>query len=142
MKLLVAVDGSPNALRAVEAAIALLGRVSEADNRLDLVSVHDPQALHYAVGVIGEQRIEKFLADASAQDLEAARERVAAAGLASESLVERGPVAPTIGAIATRGAYDMLVLGTKGRSNVRDFLMGSVAQRIGATTAVPVLLVR
>ena len=60
----------------------------------------------------------------------------------SAVLVEQGPVAQTIGAAATRGGYDMLVLGTKGRGSFRDFLLGSVAQRVGASTEIPVLLVR
>ncbi|MEZ5658912.1 MAG: universal stress protein [Burkholderiaceae bacterium] len=142
MKILVAVDGSDNALRATKAAIALLARVGEAESRLDLLSVHDPQSLQYAAGVIGQDRIGQFLADASKRDLTDAQALVAAAGLASESLIEHGPVAQTIGAVATRGSYDMLVLGSKGRSNFRDFLRGSVAQRVGATTEVPVLLIR
>ncbi len=142
MRLLVAVDGSENALRATRAAIDLLGRVGEPDNRLDLITVHDPASLQYATGVIGEDRISKYLDDASQQDLQDARLLVADAGLPSEILIQRGPIAPTIGEAATRGAYDMVVLGTKGRSNFRDFVIGSVAQRISATTEVPILLVR
>lgn len=142
MRILVAVDGSPNALRALDRAIALLQRVPESDNQVDLISVHDPAALQYAGGVIGADRIEQYLNDASAEDLREAEARVAASGLASRSLRERGAIAPTIGAAATDGGYDLLVLGAKGRSNFRDFITGSIAQRISATTEVPVLLVR
>jgi nucleotide-binding universal stress UspA family protein len=53
-------------------------------------------------------------------------------GSESASLVE----------LATSGGYDLIVVGTHGRSGLRRILIGSVAERVVRTATVPVLTVR
>ncbi len=40
------------------------------------------------------------------------------------------------------GKYDLIVMGSKGRSIVNDFLIGSVAQRVLATTNIPLTFIK
>jgi nucleotide-binding universal stress UspA family protein len=49
--------------------------------------------------------------------------------------------ATVITATARSDGYDLIVVGTKGRSQYADILIGSVAQRVASTADVPVLLV-
>jgi nucleotide-binding universal stress UspA family protein len=51
-------------------------------------------------------------------------------------------VATEIAAAAERGKFDLLVLGSKGRSAVKDLLIGSIARRVAEISRVPVLLVK
>jgi nucleotide-binding universal stress UspA family protein len=57
-------------------------------------------------------------------------------------VIRTGHVSAEIAAAATEGGFDLLVLGGKGRSGLKDLLMGSVAQRVTELSKVPVLLVK
>ena len=52
------------------------------------------------------------------------------------------PGTPAATIAAESGAYDLLVTGTHGRTGVRHFLLGSVAERIVQLAKCPVVTVR
>ena len=54
--------------------------------------------------------------------------------------VRTGHVAQEIVQCAKAGKFDLIVLGSKGRSAIADLVLGSVAQRVLATSDTPVLL--
>ena len=56
--------------------------------------------------------------------------------------VKIGSVAELIAETAAKGKFDLIVMGSKGRTALKDLLMGSVAQRVAALSMVPVLLVK
>ena len=139
MKLLVATDGSANALRAVQHAVDLQRKLSEPGS-ITLISVHDDSALRHARRFVGKQAIEDYLHELSAHDLDEANKLLDAAGVKHETLVRTGHVASEI---ADAGKdYDMIVLGSKGRSALTDLVIGSVAKRVIEMAKTPVLLVR
>jgi nucleotide-binding universal stress UspA family protein len=53
-----------------------------------------------------------------------------------------GNAAQEIVAQGQKGKYDMIVLGSKGRSAIADMLLGSVAQRVLTQAKQPVVLVK
>ncbi len=57
-----------------------------------------------------------------------------------DTVVEMGNPAQKILAQGERG-YDLIVLGTRGLSAVREFMMGSVSSRVVQHSKVPVLVV-
>ena len=61
-------------------------------------------------------------------------------GLAVESLVVTGSTVPTIQRFAV--LTDLLVIGAQGNHPIRDFLMGSTAQRLLRRISRPILVVR
>lgn len=140
MKMLVATDGSKNALRAVEFAIRLAGDVGS--GTISLISVHDDTALKHAQRFVGKQAIEEYLHELSEQDLAESRELLGKAGIAHDALIRKGGVAQEICAAGAEGGYDMIIMGSKGRSALGDLLVGSVAKRVIELSKVPVLLVR
>ena len=57
-------------------------------------------------------------------------------------MIRRGHVAAEIADAAARGRFDMVVMGSKGRSSLADLLVGSVASRVLELSPVPTLLVK
>ena len=141
MKFLVACDGSKNSLRAVRYAIRLIGALV-GGGRVSLISVHDDVALRHASRFVGQGTIDDYLREQSDNDLAAARRALDKAGIAHDMIIRRGHVAAEIADAAARGRFDMIVLGSKGRSSLADLLIGSVASRVPELSSVPTLLVK
>lgn len=141
MKILIAIDGSPNALRALQAALDLSARLATPAS-LGLITVHDDTALKSASRVLGSQAVRDYLSETADEQLKSAVALAGSSGLAYEKIVGTGPIAPTIVAEAAARGYDLVILGTKGRSGLQDWLIGSVAQRVSANCSVPVMLVK
>ena len=141
MKMLVATDGSKNALHAVKYAIQLLGRMSEGGS-ITLISVHDDVALRHARRFVGKDAVADYLRELSEQDLADARKALDKAGVSHDMIIRTGHVATEIVEAAERGKFDLLVMGSKGRSALKDLLIGSVAKRVAEISKVPVLLVK
>ena len=63
-------------------------------------------------------------------------------GLPHESIIEWGPeVWPALQRVVEKNNIDLVVLGTHGRTGVRKFLLGSVAEEIWRRSHVPVLTI-
>ncbi|UCE32716.1 MAG: universal stress protein [Burkholderiales bacterium] len=141
MKLLVPVDGSENALRALRYAIDLLQKL-RAGGTITLLNVHDDTALRHASRYVGRQAVDDYLADLSKADTADAVELLGAAGLPVDAQHRVGPVAEEIVRFASEFGYDLIVLGAKGRSSLRDLLVGSVAHKVSNIASTAVLIVR
>ncbi len=141
MKLLVACDGSRPALQAVKYAARLVGALSEGGS-VTLISVHDPLALRHASHFVGKDAIEDYLRELSETEIAPARKALDRSGIRHDMIIRTGHVADEIAAAANRGKFDLIVLGSKGRSAIRDLLIGSVAKRVSEIASVPVLLVK
>ena len=64
------------------------------------------------------------------------------AGLGYETALLTGPAARTIVEYATTRRFDLIVMGTHGRTGVAHLLLGSVAEQVVRTASCPVLTVR
>jgi len=142
MKILVATDGSKNALRAVKYAARLAHLLRTASNKITLVSVHDDAGLRHAKAFVGNAEVADYLRELSEKELKAARKLLRAEGIGYDMEIRTGNVAQEIVACADKGKFDMIVLGSKGRSAPADLLLGSVAQRVLATAKQPVVVVK
>ena len=141
MKILVAIDGSKNSLRALKYAIRLSGKMSEPAELL-LVNAHDDVALRGAGQFVGKDVVKGYLDDLSRTELADAIQAAEKAKVRFETKMLRGQIAQSIAKAAADGGCDLIVLGSKGRSAIKDLLIGSVAQRVAALSEVPVTLVR
>jgi len=142
MNIVVPVDGSPAALRAVKLALAMAK--AKRGSRLVLVNVQNL----VTVGM-GEAAIvlPVELEDRMIRRLGKAATRAAAAACAKarvkfKALVEKGPVAPSIAGVARRERADHIVMGTRGMGGVRGLILGSVATQVVHLSSVPVTLVK
>ena len=141
MKILLATDGSKHALRAGRHAAKLVAEL-KSPSTVTLISVHDGTALRHAERFVGRKAVNDYLRDLSDQDLAASRKLLDKAGVRHDMVIRTGHIAAEIAAAASEGGFDLLVLGSKGRSSLKDLLIGSVAQRVSELSKVPVLLVK
>jgi len=140
MKILVAVDGSKSSLNAVKYAVKLASNFRTQD-RITLINVHDDQGLRHAQQFVGKEGIADYLRELSEKELKSALAVLVKAGVKHDSIIHTGHVAQVISDVADK-KFDMVVMGTKGRSGLIDMLVGSVAQRVLSTCKKPVLLVK
>jgi len=91
---------------------------------------------------VGKEAVADYLRELSEQDLADSRKALDKAGVSHDMIIRTGHVATEIVEAAERGKFDLLVMGSKGRSALKDLLIGSVAKRVAEISRVPVLLVR
>lgn len=145
-RILVAIDGSPNGQRALEAAVEL-AKGLKAELRIAHV-VYIP-TLFWSMGVPGSaiptQRIEEDAEAAGRQLLAKAVEFAKKEGVGSpkEELVT-DLVAPAQGLLqlAEHDETDLIVMGTRGNEGFRKLLLGSVANSVLHYAGCSVLVIK
>ncbi|TET24673.1 MAG: universal stress protein [Candidatus Bathyarchaeum sp.] len=131
-KILTAVDGSKHADKALEYAVQLANNYSanlallhvEEDK---LVRIGGPQVVD-CVGTVGEC----ILKDASTK----------AKGVSFDKFLKFGSPAEVIIKVAKKANVDIIVVGSRGLSSVRRYLLGSVSDDISMHAKSSVLIVR
>jgi universal stress protein A len=140
-KLLVPVDFSAHSVEATRVAAELARRF---DASLTLIHVNDPMiyALPDGVVMVPPAAI-KDLQDALRSRLDGARRQALEAGAPRvEAQLLEGFVASEIVQFAQRGAFDLIVMGTHGRSGMAHLFIGSIAERVVRLSSCPVLTVK
>jgi nucleotide-binding universal stress UspA family protein len=141
MKILVTSDGSKASLAAVQHAAELAIALRTKD-RITLLSVHDHLAFQHVKKFVNQGALEDYLRELSEKELAAARAVLEKSRVKFDIEIRQGHVADEIVKSAHEGKFDMIVMGTKGRSALKDLLLGSVAQRVVAMSKIPVVLVK
>jgi len=142
VKILLAVDGSKNAMDAVECLIAHAGWYRERP-AVELVTVHLPvPKLPNLSKVVGRKELQRYYEEEGAANLARAAKRLAGAGIAFEKRVLVGGIAESIAEHADRNGCDLIMIGTRGMSATANVLLGSTATKVLQIARVPVLLVR
>jgi nucleotide-binding universal stress UspA family protein len=140
LKWLVPIDGSETSLHSIPRIIAAARECREVP-RLLLINVQP--ILPNDIGrFINADTIREFHLESGMKALAAARDQLAAAGLAPELHVLTGESAATITAFADSHDCSMILLGTRGHSGLTGTLLGSVAMKVVHLANVPVLLIR
>jgi len=136
----VPVDGSPGATRGIAFALEL----AASGGTIRFCSIVDDSliAVTAAEGALADvgPMIAEVTADAQAF-CHAACTLAAAAGVAAEGFVLRGPCAAEIVGFAHRNGSQAIVLGTRGRQGFARALFGSVAEAVVRTSRLPVIVV-
>lgn len=141
-RILVPTDFSEHSQRATEYALSLAERMGAS---VDVIHVWEPpthlepETLVMVPGDEGAQLEMIGLAQAG-RLLHAWAERYQTSPVKVQVHLERGPAADTIIGFAERG-YDLVVMGTHGRTGLARLFMGSVAQKVAARASCPVLTV-
>jgi nucleotide-binding universal stress UspA family protein len=139
-KILVPIDGSTCASRALDTATALAG---EQQAKVVLCSVMEPQnaeyALAYATPEITGGLFEALREEAEA-DLKEGCARVAP--VQCETMLRQGAAAEEIVKAADACGADLIVMGSHGRRGLSRFFLGSVAEGVLRQAKVPVMIIR
>jgi nucleotide-binding universal stress UspA family protein len=141
-RILVPIDFSSHSREALDAAIVLATRLGATIELLHVVD--DPvRSGAWNSDLLGAD-FNSFLNDL----LEHARARLrrfaehVPAGLAARSVVLAGQPARTIVEHAWTGEFDLIVMGTHGRTGLSHLLLGSIAERVIRTSPCAVLTVK
>jgi len=135
-------DLSPASRRAFDTAVALAK-----GNRASLTLVHVvepivPMTPDQYVSMSTWEQIDKDTRAWARRRLQALVKKAKDQGVRATARLVDGMAAAQITRAARSEKADLLVVGTHGRSGLQKFFLGSVAQRVVATAACPVLTVR
>ncbi len=149
MRILCAVDGSECSQWGVQALEALAGREPEV---VTLLHVVDPSVLRAGKGgnPVAEKRALAAMEKAGGILLrEAERSARVALGQAATGprtifhrTLAHGPLTQTIVRQARRVRADLILIGSRGLSDIRGFLLGSISRQVASITRCSVLVVK
>lgn len=140
MKILVAVDGSPISTKAVKFAISLARQLSEPP-KLTLFYA-DPPLLNAAAIKLGAAALKAYH-DGNVQfATKTARTALNRARVVFDEQTVVAIPAEAIVRFAQKGKYDMIIMGSRGRSGLTGLLLGSVTSKVIANCEIPVTIAR
>ena len=135
--ILLPVDGSEHANRATAYALKLAGLMSA---RVILLYCHRPFPVKLGEPYF-QHAIDKIMAEANAL-MEPFRSSLAEKGVDFTDLIMEGPPGKRICDIARIESCELIIMGSRGRSDLKGLLLGSVAHRVLQQSPCPVLVVR
>ena len=140
-KILVPIDGSENAARALDYALKLAGENGPIE--LHLVTVHPEPVMYGEILVyVTKEKMERLQNEHSQDILSPAEATVRAAGVPFTSEILIGDIAPMIVRRANELNCDGIIMGTRGMAVVGNLVMGSVATKVVHLAKCPVTLVK
>jgi nucleotide-binding universal stress UspA family protein len=137
--LLVPVDGSPNAERAVAFAIRMAKAVQ--GMKVILLNVQEQLERWYQHGLASDSSREHLKQQGQAQSA-AARRLLDESGCPYEFLIVFGKPAETIVQAAKDHGCSGIVMGTRGLGDVETLLLGSTSFKVVQLSELPVTLVK
>lgn len=135
--ILVPVDGSEHATRAAAYAVKMVRLMA---GRLLLIHCHRPFPVK-----LGEPYFQKAIDQTlqqAASLLAPFQSMLAEAKTDYRDMVLEGPPAEKICEVARIEKCEMIIMGSRGRSDLKGLLLGSVAHRVLQQAPCPVLVVR
>jgi nucleotide-binding universal stress UspA family protein len=140
-KILVPTDFSADAEHAIRAA-SELSRIYSAP--LTLIHVYDLVAYPLPEGYVmyTSEQLARMWAEFEKRLARAQSDARDAGAVQPETRLLQGLTAAEIVRFAKEGGYDLIVMGTHGRSGLARVLLGSVAARVVQTAACPVLTMK
>ena len=135
-------DFSPASSAAFTKALAL---ARDAKAQLTIVHVLNPAVVLPVDGYVAPSvydDIQRLAETYARKKLDVLLARARKAGVRAKTALVEGVAAERIVAAARRNRADLIVIGTHGRTGLARLMLGSVASRVVATAACPVLTVR
>ncbi len=135
-KILVAIDGSTSAKRAFARSIFL---ANKCDSKLEVVHV-----VPCEFGGDSENTFElvEELKTKAKEILEQCKKAAAKKNITIKTLSELGDPAKIIIELAKSNDYDLIVMGSRGRSAFKELLLGSVTLKVAHHAKCPIMVVR
>ena len=136
-KILVPLDGSECSMRALENVIQIAKKFN---GKITLIHVYSVSACKHASIYFDKciQSIRKVGADILADG----EKRVKAEGVQVKTLLKEGHIVEEILKAAREGNFNLIVMGARGMSRIKEILMGSVSDGVTRHAPCPVLLVK
>ncbi len=152
-KILVALDGSEHSRRALENAIGIAKRFNGRLTLLHVYSVTVPPVMMpepstltpSGVPVVTPAEVSKIVdatKEVGKRILADGGEKAKAQGVAVETMLKEGNTVQEIVRAAKEGDFNLIVMGVRGISKIRELLLGSVSDGVIKQASCPVLVVK
>lgn len=135
-KILVPLDGSKNSFRGLDEAIYLARQCHATVTGLYVTPMSPPQT--------DEQisYMEKYLLKNAAKFMAKAKKRAAQNGILFDDKLVYGDEGPKILKFAKDNKFDLIVIGSRGMSSVKELFLGSTSNYVLHKSPIPVLIVK
>jgi nucleotide-binding universal stress UspA family protein len=139
-KILVPTDFSANAMKAVLYAAEIAKKSGATVYLMHVIEpvtdrIHQPYALH--------ERLENEIANNRLNELDTLQKSITISypGVKTETEIAKGMVTNSIADFAGNTQIDLIVMGTKGATGLKEIFMGSIAAGTIGRTKIPVLAI-
>ena len=139
MKILVPIDGSENALRALDKAIVFLRERGPFE--LHLLNVQ-PALGGDVSGFVGSAAVKDFHREEGEKALASARALLEKQKIPYKAHITVGPVGESIAGFAKKLGCDTIIMGTRGLGKIRGALLGSASTEVIRCADMPVTFVK
>ena len=141
LRVLVAVDGSENANRAVGYVLQLAQNYRE-PLEVHVLNVQPPVTFGDIKKFVGQEALNAYYHDEGIKMLATARQRLDESEVTHTYHIGVGPVAETIADYARGHGCTQIIMGTRGLSSISSLMLGSVAAKVLHLATVPVTFVK
>jgi nucleotide-binding universal stress UspA family protein len=149
-KILVPLDGSDHSLRALEIAIQMAKKFDGKITLIHIYSVGDkavvmtePTAPNVPIMAPADfTRVMEAVQEAGEEMLAHGRKMGEAKGVPVETLLKEGHNVKEILKTARDGEFNLIVMGARGVSRIREILLGSVSEGVIRNAPCPVLVTK
>lgn len=142
-EIILPLDGSLLAEKAIPYAVELAKKFG---SRITLLSVIEPVVVYSQPGVVGpvvNVAVEMDQEIVAMRDyLTKIEESLQAEGISTRKVIKQGDAATQICDYAKEVSADLIVMSTHGRSGLKRWVYGSVADKVLRGADIPVLLIR
>ncbi|MEM1564227.1 MAG: universal stress protein [Candidatus Bathyarchaeia archaeon] len=151
-KILVPLDGSEHSLKALDIAIQIAKKF---DGKITLIHVYsvsarpvfvpEPSTLTPGIPIMTPaeySRVAEAVREAGARILAQGKDKVRAEGVEVEAILREGHVVHEIVKVAEEGKFDLIVMGARGISKIRELILGSVSDGVIRNAPCPVLVTK
>ncbi|MFJ5769831.1 universal stress protein [Psychrobacillus sp. NPDC093180] len=136
-KILLAVDGSKNSLRAATEAVKIASMNSEC--KVDIVYVADfSKSKKEILHAQGKEELDL----SRRQKILPVQELLHAQNISYTTNILRGEPGPTIIKYANDNSFELVVIGSRGLNGLQEMVLGSVSHKVVKRANCPVLIVK
>ena len=141
MKVVIPVDGSANANRAIDYVIASVAWLKEAP-QIYLLNVQWNLASANVKMFIDQDTIKSYYLEQGTEALAEARSKLDAAKLPYNYHISIGSPADAIVRYAQEQKVDQIIMSAQGESTFSQLLLGSVADKVAHLSTIPIVLIK
>lgn len=139
--ILVPVDGSESALRALKVAIKMAEKRNE-DYTIHVLNVQPPLVSNNAARFFTADVLTSYYEDVGKEALSDAKDYLATLDINFKVHIEVGSVVDIVEKYVSEQNCDHIVMGTRGLSAIPGLLLGSVTTKVLNVVDIPVTLVK
>jgi nucleotide-binding universal stress UspA family protein len=141
-KILVPLDGSEHSNHALEKAIQIAKKF---EGKITLIHVYSKYPIMIAQGYAHLEVIPQLIdaaRKAGTKILVDGQRKVKAANLKVTTLLEEGHAVDEILKTCKKGKFDLIIMGARGISTIKEIFLGSVSHGVTMHSQCPVLIIK